>query len=542
MARLLTFGTYPLEDPDNSDCIILWGHNPEASEPPLAARISQALDRGLKLIVIDPKRIPLAERGIYIPVRPGTDTALALAMMNVIVGENLHNKEFVEKYTIGFDKLVEHLKGYPPEKVSEICGVPSEDIRNISRIFANAKGASIIQGINSLDQHINGFQNSRALAILHAITGNYAVPGGWATNPFMRLTDLRLPVDEEPIEADKHPIFRSLWGMKAPYGQQIYLPDAILSEKPYPIKAMMVSGGNPAASWPDSEKLKKAFRKLDLLVVMDLFMTETAKLAHLVLPACSSLEMMGLAYNYGLTGGMPFVMLSRKVIEPLGESWPDWKFYSELGKKMGYGDLFPWNTDEEVVEHFLKASKVTFKDLREHPGGIWFGKRSYDITAPNQIRTPSRKIEIYSETLAEAGYDPIPVHKEPTQSPTHSPALRKDYPLTLNTGARIKEYTHWQMRHVPQLREMAPDPLAEIHPETAKQHGIADGDRVVVETKTGQITVKVKTTDDLMPGIVNVLHGWAEALNQNVLTELKPSDPVTGYPELRALACRIRRV
>jgi anaerobic selenocysteine-containing dehydrogenase len=330
--------------------------------------------------------------------------------------------------------------------------------------------------------------------------------------------------------------------MKAPYGQQIYLPDAILSEKPYPIKAMIVSGGNPAASWPDSEKLKKAFRKLDLLVVMDLFMTETAKLAHLVLPACSSLEMMGLAYNYGLTGGMPFVMLSRKVIEPLGESWPDWKFYSELGKKMGYGDLFPWNTDEEVVEHFLKASKVTFKDLREHPGGIWFGKRSYDITAPNQIRTPSRKIEIYSETLAEAGYDPIPVHKEPTQSPTHSPALRKDYPLTLNTGARIKEYTHWQMRHVPQLREMAPDPLAEIHPETAKQHGIADGDRVVVETKTGQITVKVKTTDDLMPGIVNVLHGWAEALNQNVLTELKPSDPVTGYPELRALACRIRRV
>jgi anaerobic selenocysteine-containing dehydrogenase len=542
MARLLTFGTYPLEDPDNSDCIILWGHNPEASEPPLAARISQALNRGLKLIVIDPKRIPLAERGIYIAIRPGTDTALTLAMMNVIVGEDLHNREFVEKYTFGFDKLVEHIKVYSPERVSEICGVRSEDIRIISRIFANAKGASIIQGINSLDQHINGFQNSRALAILHAITGNYAVPGGWATNPFMRLTDLRLPVDEDAIEADKHPIFRSLWGMKAPYGQQIYLPDAILSEKPYPIKAMIVSGGNPAASWPDSEKLKKAFRKLDLLVVMDLFMTETAKLAHLVLPACSSLEMMGLAYNYGLTGGMPFVMLSRKVIEPLGESWPDWKFYSELGRRMGYKDLFPWNTDEEVVEHFLKASKVTFKELQEHPEGIWFGKRSYDITAPNQIRTPSRKIEIYSRTLADAGYDPMPVYKEPTQSPTQSPGLRKDYPLTLNTGARIKEYTHWQMRHVPQLREMAPDPLAEIHPETAKENGIADGDRVVVETKTGQITVKVKTTDDLMPGVVNVLHGWAETVNQNVLTELKPMDPVTGYPELRALACRIKRV
>lgn len=542
MARLLTFGTYPLEDPDNSECIILWGHNPDASEPPLAARIYKALDKGLILIVIDPKRIPLAKRGKFIQIRPGTDAALALAMMNVIINEGIYNKEFVEKYTLGFDKLKEHVKDYLPEKVAEICGVSADDIREISRTFAKAKGASIIQGINALDQHINGFQNSRALAILHAITGNYDVPGGWAFNPFIRLTDLRLPVDEDPVGADQFPLFRRLWNMTAPYGQQMLLPDAILSRKPYPIRAMIISGGNPAASWPDSEKLKKAFAKLEMLVVMDLFMSQTAELAHIVLPACSSLEMVGLAYNYGLTGGMPFVMLNRKIIEPLGESWPDWKFFSELGRRMGYGEYFPWNSDEEVVEHLLKASKITLRDLEEHPEGIWFGERCYDIRAKNQIRTPSGKIELYSQTLADAGYDPIPIYKEPTRSSMKSPELAKKYPLILNTGARIQEYTHWQMRHIPELRKLAPDPVAEIHPDTASQYGVGDADMILVETRKGQIKVKVKATGDIMPGVINVLHGWAEELNENVLTDVEAQDPVTGYPELRALACQIRKV
>lgn len=541
MARLITFGTYPLEDPDNSDCIILWGHNPDASEPPLAARINKALDRGLKLIVIDPKRIPLAKRGKFIQIRTGTDAALALAMMNVIINEGIYNKEFVEKYTLGFDKLKEHIKVYPPEKVAAICGISESDIREISRTFAKAKGASIIQGINALDQHINGFQNSRALAILHAITGNYDVPGGWAVNPFMRLTDLRLPVDEEPVGADRFPLFRRLWGMVAPYGQQMVLPDVILTEKPYPIKAMIISGGNPAASWPDSEKLRKAFSKLEMLVVMDLFMSQTAELAHIVLPACTSLEMTGLAYNYGLTGGIPFVMLSKKIIEPQGESWPDWKFYTELARKMGYGEYFPWNSDEEVVEHFLKASSITLKDLEAHPEGLWFGERCYDINAKNQIRTPSRKIELYSQTLADLGYDPIPVYKEPTQSPGRSPELVKQYPLILNTGARMVEYTHWQMRHVPELRRLAPDPVAEVHPDTAARYGILDGDLVIIETKKGQMKIKAKITDDILLDLINVPHGWAKELNENVLTDMEPRDPVTGYPELRALACRIRK-
>ena len=541
MARLLTFGTYPLEDPDRSDCIILWGHNPDASEPPLAARLYKAIEKGLQVIVVDPKRIPLAKKGIYVQIRPGTDAALALGMMRVIISEGLYDKEFVEKHTLGFDKLADHVKEYTLERVAEICRVPAQQIVEISRIFAKAKGASIIQGVNALDQHINGFQNSRALAILHAITGNYDRPGAWSVNPFMRLTDLRLPVEGEPIGAEEYPMFRKLWHMTAPYGQQMLVPDVLLTGKPYPIKAMIVSGGNPAASWPDSLKLREAFKKLDLIVVMDLFMTETAKMAHIVLPACSSLEMTGLAYNYGITGGMPFVMLSQKIIEPIGESWPDWKFYSELARKMGYGVHFPWNSDEEITEHFLKASPVTLQQLKDNPQGVWYGERCYDINTKGQIKTPSEKIEIYSQTLADAGYDPIPVHKEPTQSCVQCPELAEKYPLILNTGARMLEYTHWQMRNIRELRELAPDPLAELHPTTAGEYGVIDGDWIFVETKKGKIKVKVTTTDDIMAGVVNIMHGWPEDLNQNVLTDLEHRDPVTGYPELRALACKISK-
>jgi anaerobic selenocysteine-containing dehydrogenase len=543
MARLFTFGTYPLEDPDNSDCIVLWGHNPDASEPPLASRIYQALDRGLKLIAIDPKRIPLASRGIHIQPRPGTDCALALAMMSVIIKENLYDKEFVEKYTTGFDNLVEHVEEYAPEKVSKICKIPADDIRRISRIFAEANSASIIQGINSLDQHINGFQINRALAILHAITGNYDKPGAWCTNPFMRLSDLRLPVDEKPIGADEHPIFHSFWSMTSPYGQQMLLPDVILNEEPYPIKAMIVSGGNPVAAWPDSNKISNAFKKLDMLVVMDLFMSETAKLADIVLPACSSVEKLGLAYNYGLTGGMPFAMLSKKLIEPLGECWPDWKFYSELGRRMGYREYFPWDSDEEVIEHFLEPSGMTLKQLAEdHPEGMWYGERCYDVNAKKQIRTPSGKIELYSQSLADAGEDPMPVHKEPSQSPVQDPELAKRYPLILVAGARIPEYTHWQMKNIPQLRLSAPDPIAEINVGTAREYDVVDGELIIVETNVGQVRVKASVTKDIMPGVVSLTHGWGDESNANNLTKLEPRDSVTGYAEFRNVACRIKKV
>jgi anaerobic selenocysteine-containing dehydrogenase len=541
MARLFTFGTYPLSDLDSAECVVLWGHNPDGSEPPVAERLHKLVDKGLKIIAIDPKRIPLAKKGIHIPIRPGSDAALALGMINVIISENLYDKEFVNKYTEGFDKLKDHVQAYTPEKVSTICGVPSVDIQKISRLFAKAKGACIEQGINTLDQHINGFQNSRLLAILQAVTGNYNRPGGWCTNPLMRLSDLRLPVEGKPLGAEEHPVFHSFWGMTSPYGQQMVLPDAILTEKPYPVKAMLVSAGNPVASWPDSKKIAESFKKLDLLVVSDVFMNETARLADIVLPVCSSAETMGLAYNYALTMGIPFAMLNKKLIEPIGESRPDWWIYSQLGRKMGYDEFFPWNTDEEVVEHMLEASKLSINELTKgNPEGVMFGERSYVV--PDKVRTPSSKIELFSQSLADFGEDPIPVHKEPTQSPISDPNLVKKYPCIMMSGARIPEYTHWQMKTIPELRRSAPEPVAWVNPDTAKEAGVADGDKIYVETRSGKIEVTAELTEDMMPGIVSLTHGWENEFNANNLTELDDRDPVTGYCEFRNLACRIKKV
>ena len=177
----------------------------------------------------------------------------------------------------------------------------------------------------------------------------------------------------------------------------------------------------------------------------------------------------------------------------------------------------------------------------KNPEGVFLAEKKYDMCRRGEFRTPSKKIEIYSETLAENGYDPLPVHIEPSQSPVSAPELARKYPLILTTGARILQYTHTQFRNVQALHQAAPEPIAEIHPDTAGKYGIADGDMMAVETVKGQIEIKVRTTEDLAPGIVSIPHGWSEA-NANTLTELEPRDPVTGYTQLKALLCRIKKI
>jgi len=541
MAHQLTFGTFLLAEAEKAKCTILWGNNPDNSNPSLASKLRKAANKGLELITVNPKRISLAKKGTYIRIRPGTDCALALGMMNVIISEGLYDKEFVEKHTVGFDKLTEHVKQYPPQLVEEITWVPAEDIKKIARIFAGAESASIVQGLCTMDQQINGLQTSRALAILQIITGNIDKPGGWAAPPFPQLGNLNIKVEGKAIGSTEHPLFCHPWGKTVHHGQAMYLADTVLTEKPYPIKAMIVNGGNPALTMPDSEKMKQALEKLDFLVVMDLFMTETARMADIVLPACSSMERTGVGYIYAVTSGIPYILLRKRVIEPLGECWPDWKFWCELGRKLGYADLFPWKTDEEVVEHWLEPTGLNIEQLtRQNPEGVFFAEKKYDMRQQDKLRTPSGKIEIYSEALAGYGYEPLPTHVEPSQSPVSSPELAKEYPLILTTGARILEYTHTKLRNIPQLRRSAPEPIAEIHPDTAGGYGITDGDTIAVETRKGQIKIKVRTTEDLAPGVVSIPHGWAQA-NANVLTEMEPRDPVTGYPELKALLCRIKK-
>jgi anaerobic selenocysteine-containing dehydrogenase len=244
MARQMTFGGYPIEEPWKSKCILVYGQNMDQSRITLGGKIYQAMDDGTleHVIVIDPKRIPMANRGTHLQLRPGTDTALSLGFLNVIIGEGLQDQAFIDEYCIGFDRLKEHVKPYTPETVEEITWVPADDIRKVARLFATNKPASIVPGTCSIDQHINGFQGNRIHAIMQAVTGNVDIPGGWVRIPFIRLGDMRVTEISDPIGTREHPLFRRFWGRISPYGQQMLFADAVLKEDPYPIKGLICTG------------------------------------------------------------------------------------------------------------------------------------------------------------------------------------------------------------------------------------------------------------------------------------------------------------
>jgi anaerobic selenocysteine-containing dehydrogenase len=539
-ARQMTFGKYPVEEM-NTKLYVLWGHNPEQSDFPLHLAIRENLAKGSKLVVIDPKRISVAKNAeMYLPIRPGTDGALALALIHVIIKENLYDKDFVEKWTLGFDRLVSHIEPYTPEWAEKITRIPAEDIKKFARLYAIAESASIFQGTNTQDQTANGTQNSRAFAILQTITGNINNPGGWVIGPRLSLTGLGIPTGRMPIGADDYALFYDFWGRKSPYGQVVCFPDSV----PGVIKALIITGGNPVVSMPDSSAFREAMKNLDLMVVLDLFMTETAELAHYVFPGCTHLEKNGLAYSYNVCHGMPYLMLRKKAIEPLYESRSEFSFWKGLAEKMGMAEVFPWETDEAVVELELKSSGLSYKELKkEKASGAYYAEKRYGMDGyeAKGFSTPSKKIEIYSETFEKAGFDPLPTYREPDQSPLGDSRLSKKYPLILTTGARILYYTHAQHRNIQGLKERCPEPYAEIHPKTATRYGIQDGDPIIVESNRGMIRVRALLTGDMMEEVVSIPHGWSGEANVNLLTDVHCREPIMGYPQMKSQLCSIRK-
>ncbi len=523
----------------DSKLYLLWGHNPEHSDFPLHLAIEENLARGAQLVVIDPKRISLAEKAeMYLPIRPGTDAALALALMHVIINENLHDEDFVRKWTYGFERLIPHVQPYTPEWAEKVTWIPAQDIQRLARLYADAESASIHQGVNTQDQTASGTQTSRAFAILQSITGNINNRGGWVFSPRLRLTDVGIGTDRMPIGADEYPVFYEIWGRKSPYGQVVCFPESV----PGVIKALIVTGGNPVVSMPDSNAFREALGRLDLLVVLDLFMTETAELAHYVLPACTHFEKNGLAYNYNVCHGFPYIMLRKQVIEPLHEGWSEFRFWTELGRKMGFTEDFSWQTDEELVRIEMSSTGLSYEELRDkHPAGAYYMEKQYGMESFRGFPTPSGKIEIYSDALEKAGHDPLPTYTEPHQSPVSDPDLAKAYPLILTTGARDLYFTHSQHRNIDQLKERSPDPIAEVNTRTAQEYGIRDGDLIIVRTPKGEIKVKARVTGDMVRGVVSVPHGWPGDANTNLLTDVCCREAIMGYPQMKSLLCSIRK-
>ena len=539
LSRQITFGRYPVEEPTKANCIILWGRNADESYWPVGRQVRERVEAGAKLITIDPRRIPISKLGIYLQPRPGTDGAIALAMMNVIIEEHLWDKEFVDKYCTGFDKLSEHVRPFTPEMAETISSVPASEIRRVARIFATTEGACILEGVGHMNQFTNGLQTNRAYAILMALTGNVDRPGGWVTCPQVRLADLRLPQEENNLGFDEFPIFHQFAKRPPPYGSASLMTETMRSEKPYPIKAFISSGSNPALTFPDTKLFLEGIKNLELFVNIDPNMTETGQLADYVLPACTFLEETGIGgFPYGISYCEPYIMLRKKVVEPLYESKPIWLIWTLLGRKMGYAEHFPWNTDEEVADHLFSTSGVTVKELLEHPEGMYFGKKEYHLYEKGPFPTASGKIELFSARMEELGYPGLPGHVEPQQSPVADPEIVKEYPEILLTGVRQVEYIDAQMHDVPALRSIRPDAEAEIHPATAAKYAIVHGELIGLQTPRGSIKIKANVTQDIKPGVVAVPHGWAEA-NCNILLDAKLKDTVSGYITMNSVACRL---
>jgi anaerobic selenocysteine-containing dehydrogenase len=267
-------------------------------------------------------------------------------------------------------------------------------------------------------------------------------------------------------------------------------------------------------------------------------MTEAAEFADIVLPACTFLEQQGI-YQYV---GRSMYVLQNKVIEPPQDCLSDMEFWIRLAKRMSLTDYIPWNTPEEVHNHLLKPVNLTVDDLRKNPGGVFYSKAGIEWKTYEKegFKTPSGKVELYSERIKEIGGEPLPDYHEPAMSPRH-PELSRSYPLWLITGTRILEFNHSMLHTLPTLREKVAEPFVELNTETARKMGISDGDWVIVETIFGTARMKAMLTDDIHPEVVSTSHAWWRTANQNFLTsdDLEMRDPHSGVPLMRAIACRV---
>lgn len=556
LAAIPTFGlgmaaTYP--DFDNARLIVVWGANPATDSPPTAMRkILAAKRKGAHLIAIDHMRSHAAANAHqWIPVRSGTDGALALGMINVVIEERLYDREFVDNWTLGFDELRAYAAGFPPEEVERITRVPAADVVETARAIANAKHATLSM-YTGLEYADSGVQNLRAVFVLFAITGNLDVPGGIMLRakrkaPYRR-TNIPPPPDVKPIGYDRYPLFCEL----TKSAQFMEAPRAILEGDPYPVKALVIAGASIITGYPDPDLWKRCFAALDLLVVTDRFMTADAQYADFVLPATTYFE------NKGYQKYPGYLQLRERVIEPLGEARSDYWIFTQIARRLGYGELFP--SDEDALSEFvLRDHPVRIDELRRHPEGVRFGKpeeqRKYEkglLREDGQpgFETPSGKVEIASSLLAQYGFDALPKYTEPGEGPLANPELARKYPLVLNTGARIQSTFRSQHLNIPGLLAMQPEPQVLIHPVDAAARQIAQGDLVQVRTPRGRVPFSAHVTDAVMAGGVELNVGgggpihaeaWRRA-NANYLTDYFNRDPISGFPAYKALLCEVEKL
>jgi len=461
--------------------------------------------------------------------------------LNVIIEEGLYDKDFVCTWTHGFDPLAGHVKDYTPERISEVTWVAPELIREAARYYATSHPAAIQWG-NPIEHNIHAFDTARALVCLMAICGNLDAPGGniQANEPkilglgkFAR-ADLIPSKRKEMIHAYHHTIPRLMTVPPA------FFRKAVLEEFPYPVKGAYIQCANPLLTYADSRQTYEALMKLEFLALSDIFMTPTASLADIVLPAATHFEFNDIGH-YGLGHG--YILARPKVVDSPDECWPDIRILNKLGKVITEKEY--WYEDyNQLLEEVLEPSGINYTEFTEK--GYLKGPDRFNKYLSNGFRTPTGKVELELSQAEKFGLSSLPAFNGLPEEDD------PDYPLVL-TSSKSQYYLHSSYRWIKRLREKRPDPKVEIHPDTATKYGIAEGDATIIETKLGEIIQIAHLTDIVDPRAINASYGWwfpegeADSLcewkksNLNILTSTEKLGKEFGTPNLKGIGCKIRR-
>jgi anaerobic selenocysteine-containing dehydrogenase len=547
---MITFGPrYPALYRDTSrlpKLQVIWGCNLiQVKGPAIRQWLRSSLLEGGKLVVIDPKRIDIAKRAdLWLRPRPASDGALALGLLKVTVEEKLYDEAFVSRFAVGFEELKEELRNFTLDDVERVTWVPREQIIQFARMYAESRPAVIHTG-NALVHGMNSFQTERAVDIFQAISGPPNTPGtdiSVKPGPYTRPGSFFL-ISKFPRPAEKTVGGEYKFASMSAYIPHHALLGAILEEKPYPIKAAVVILANPLSCYPDARRTYEAFKKLDFTVVAEIFMTPTAALADVVLPAATAGEYDGMGY-WGEEGALNPLRAFPKLVDPPGEAWPDIKWMNELAIRLGLREYF-WDSYEEALTLMLKPSNLSMADFKQKR--IIEAKKEYKELVDGAFDTASGKIEIYSKSAQEIyGYSPLPRWEELSHLTFET---TEDFPLVL-TSRMEDAYKLTGFKELEYSRKIKPQPEVEMNPETARKLGLKEGNWVHIETKKGTITQKLVLDPDLDPRVVYVSFGWWfpetpdnlfewDKANLNILMDNDPADPTTGAVEVRGIPCRV---
>ncbi len=546
IGQMLVLGTNAMENPhyDGTRCMIIWGCNPTNTWPAKAVHMMEARSLGAFMIVIDPVFSEAASKAdLWVPLRPGTDAALALGMLNVIIMEGLYDRAFVDRYCYGFEELTQRVMEYPPERVEQITWVPANTIRELARRYATTRPASITQCL-SIDQNADTISTARSIAMLAAVTGNIDVAGGNAITMLHRLGArsndgsgawLTKRHHETRLGNRQYPLLASEACMMTPSAHNHAVWKTILTEKPYPVKAIYCHGSNMLISYANTKEVTDALMRLDFLVVADLFMTETARIADIVLPAASWMERDYVTQNEQTSTN--HFHLQQKVAQR-GECRTDVTILNQLAARLGFAErMFP--TDEAYFDFVLEPTGLTFDQFKKI--GVLSTPAAFKKYETDRFKTPSGKVQLYDERLKALGFDPLPAYREPDEGPVSMPQRAREYPLILTTGARVPVFRHSELRNIPMLREIAPELLVSINPKTAAALSIDDKDMIVVETMRGSVEAKAYLTEGIDPRVVQVPSHWPDQQNVNHVTDNEHCAPMIGSAQLRCQLCRVRK-